>query len=180
MYLRNSSVVTTVDGAKGNGGNIDIGARFVVLDGSSIRADAVGGNGGNIDIVAEEFIPSIESVVQASSATGISGDITIRAPADTVTAALADLARRFRVLPVLDRIDCTSVAARTGISSLTQEGRAAVADDGDGLRTRRYFTGPVVQGAFGTQANAGLATPSVFPSVSDATSDRQAIPAACR
>ncbi len=144
MYLQQSSVTTTVDGAKGNGGNITIDPRYLVLKDSTIQANAFGGNGGNINITAGQFIATPDSIVEASSAKGISGDITINAPSDTVTASLANPNRR--IAPPTVSSDCTGFSVRFGQSTVTRTGRGALPESGSGMQVMHYFVGrPVLE-----------------------------------
>lgn len=80
--LRNGEISTSVDGDKGNGGNISLAADSVVLDHNHIKADAKGGNGGNVHITATAFFadPDPESLVTASSEKGLPGTVDISAP----------------------------------------------------------------------------------------------------
>jgi filamentous hemagglutinin family protein len=81
IYLDASSITTSVSGGRGNGGNITIDPLFVVLNrGSRLIANAHGGNGGNITIRAEAFVPSADSLVQASSDFSKAGTISILSP----------------------------------------------------------------------------------------------------
>jgi filamentous hemagglutinin family protein len=138
IYSRHGFITTTVAGFNGNGGNITIDPRYVVLDDSTIEANAVGGNGGNISITAEQFIASPDSVVQASSTKGINGLIAIRAPADTVTGVLANLKDRFTGPPEVNR-DCAAPTARSGLSSVTSGGHGALPEVGDEPGLAHYF-----------------------------------------
>jgi len=63
--------------ATDDGGNILIDPVFVILRESSILATANAGNGGNIGIQAGSFIIDVNSVIDASSQTGLDGRITI-------------------------------------------------------------------------------------------------------
>jgi len=65
--------VTPID----DGGNISIDPVFVILRESSILATANAGSGGNIGIRAGSFIIDTNSVIDASSQTGLDGRITI-------------------------------------------------------------------------------------------------------
>lgn len=91
LFLDDSQISTTVFGGSGNGGNIRIDPQFVVLNESGIVANAFGGNGGNIDIVADYFLSSVGSLVQASSALGIDGVVNISSPVVDVAGALGQL-----------------------------------------------------------------------------------------
>jgi large exoprotein involved in heme utilization and adhesion len=91
VYLKQSDVTAAVGGGVGNGGNVDIDPQFVVLSSSNILASAVGGNGGNITIVADHFISSPDSVLNASSQLGISGSINILSPDEEVNSNQIEL-----------------------------------------------------------------------------------------
>lgn len=80
LYLKNSRINASVAGTTGNGGNINIDPIFVILDNSSIVAEAIGGAGGNIHIVAQNFIASPDSRLSASSQSGVSGDVSVTTP----------------------------------------------------------------------------------------------------
>ncbi len=132
-----------------------------------IRADAVGGNGGNIGIAAGNLsLPPTASWKpprpRVSAATSRSGPLRYRYSRACGSGEPVSFARGRP-----DRLHQCGSADRD--LQPDTRGRAAVADDGDGLRTRRYFTGPVVRAHSGHK-KCRAATPSVFPSVSDATS----------
>ncbi|MFA7062224.1 MAG: hypothetical protein WC156_15575, partial [Pedobacter sp.] len=91
MDLKNSRISAFVKGGTGNGGNIKLAARQLVLDNSSIIADANEGNGGNINIDTKALIQSSGSKISASSKLGVSGAIFISSPIVDVGAQLADL-----------------------------------------------------------------------------------------
>lgn len=82
VYLRNSDVTAEAQGVTpGNdGGNISIDPEFIILQNSGIIARANAGNGGNITLVAEALIVDPTSVIDASSATGIDGQVVIETP----------------------------------------------------------------------------------------------------
>src|SRR5690606_12073111 len=63
-----------------DGGNIVIDPEFVVLDSSDVIARANAGNGGNITIRAGFFVGSADSRIDASSTSGIDGEVLIDAP----------------------------------------------------------------------------------------------------
>ncbi|EIJ43953.1 filamentous hemagglutinin family N-terminal domain [Beggiatoa alba B18LD] len=84
IYLRNGGNITTsVRGGTGNSGNITISApQFVIVDKGQIVAQAMDGNGGNITLETEQLLASTtrETQIDASSQTGISGNIVITSP----------------------------------------------------------------------------------------------------
>jgi large exoprotein involved in heme utilization and adhesion len=83
--------------AGGSGGDIDIepfgltSPRFVTLDRSAILASAINGNGGDIRIRSTVFLPSFESIIDASSQFGVAGNIAIESPNTNVGGSLVTL-----------------------------------------------------------------------------------------
>jgi large exoprotein involved in heme utilization and adhesion len=96
LYLVSSEITTSVKGETGNGGNIAIDPQLMILDHSSIIAQAIEGHGGNITITAGLFIPSSDSVVSATSQLGISGTVEINGPRVDVNGALVVLSSELR------------------------------------------------------------------------------------
>jgi filamentous hemagglutinin family protein len=125
LHLDHSAITTSVQGGDGNGGNITIDPRFVILDHSRVIANAWGGHGGNIGITAGTFIQDPPSVITASSKLGIDGVITVDSPTNDVAGALAILPESF-----LGEVNLASnaCAARTmaDSSSLVLEGASEV------------------------------------------------------
>ncbi len=130
VQLTDSQVTTSVESGFGGGGNISIDPVGVVLKNSAIIANAFGGPGGNISIVAGQFIFDLNSVVSASSALGIDGEINIDAPDTTVAGQLVPLPKNFLDASKLLRDRCG--AARGGTSSLSAQGRGGVSPGPDG------------------------------------------------
>jgi filamentous hemagglutinin family protein len=140
LYLTSSEISTSVKGETGNGGNIAIDPQLVILDHSSIIAQAVEGHGGNITITADQFIPSSDSVVSASSELGISGTIVINGPRVDVNGALVVLSTQLRSRTEVLREAC---AARAGqpISSLVEAGRGGLPQDPEATLPALYIAG---------------------------------------
>jgi hypothetical protein len=128
--LLNSQIATSVESGVGAGGNINIDPQAVVLQNSSIIANAFGGPGGNIRIVAGQFIIDQTSVVTASSALGIDGLIEINAPDTNITGKLVPLPKDFLDASKLLRDRCG--AQRGGTSSFSAKGRGGVPPGPDG------------------------------------------------
>jgi filamentous hemagglutinin family protein len=111
ILLRNGSEISTRAGTqpsdRGNGGNMDINAGFVVavpVENSDIIADAFAGRGGNINVTAQgilglqvnntkQRIP--ESEISASSQLGIDGTITLNTPDVDLSRGLIELPSNF-------------------------------------------------------------------------------------
>jgi filamentous hemagglutinin family protein len=146
VQLQDSVISTSVQGGLGQGGNILIDPQFVILNNSSIIANAFGGPGGNITIIADNFLSSATSVVEASSALSTPGVIQIVSPDNNIESSIAPLSAAF--------IDASSLlgglcsARRTGApSSFVVAGRGGVPVEADGYRP-----------SFGTDVTAGLAS----------------------
>jgi large exoprotein involved in heme utilization and adhesion len=147
VHLADSSITTSVHGGAGNGGNIVIDPPAVVLDHSSIIAQAFGGNGGNISIDASVLILSPDSLISASSQLGISGAITIAAPSTDVTAGLAELSGKIGDPPQIARAGCASPTRIEKVSRLVEGGRGGLPPDADAPLSRSYFGGEVAPAA---------------------------------
>ena len=129
--LQDSVVSTSVAGGLGQGGNILIDPQFVIVNDSSIIANAFGGPGGNITIIADNFLSSATSVIEASSALSTPGFIEIRSPENNVENSISQLPAAFIDASALLRGLCT--ARRTGApSSFVVAGRGGVPVDADG------------------------------------------------
>ncbi|MCP4107030.1 MAG: CHAT domain-containing protein, partial [Desulfobacteraceae bacterium] len=96
LYLDKSMITTSVQGGDGRGGDIEISTpRVAILNNSGIEANAHGGDGGNIRIAAEQFIPSSDSFVDASSKKAIDGNIIIESPDADVSGSLTALSENY-------------------------------------------------------------------------------------
>jgi filamentous hemagglutinin family protein len=95
LYLSDSYISTSAKGGTGSGGNISIDPQFVILNNSNITANAYGGRGGNIHIVADNFIRSWKSIVDASSKLGIDGLVEINSPDADISSGLMVLSGSF-------------------------------------------------------------------------------------
>lgn len=75
-----------------DGGNIEVRSPdTLVLQRSGLVANAIHGNGGNIALAAEGYLPSLQSVVSASSEFGLEGSVEIDTPETNVGAGLSIL-----------------------------------------------------------------------------------------
>jgi len=103
----------------------------MILNDSSIIANAYGGPGGNITIIADNFLASVSSIVEASSALSTPGVIQIVSPDNNVESSIAQLPAAFLDAASLLRGLCS--ARRTGApSSFVVAGRGGIpvgADD---------------------------------------------------
>ncbi len=83
LRLRNNSQISTSAGTDnnggGNGGNINFNiGTLVVIENSSIKAQAYAGTGGNIQIVTQGYFLTPDSVISASSQKGINGVVNVQ------------------------------------------------------------------------------------------------------
>lgn len=133
VQLTNSEITTSIFSQSGaNGGNIDIDPEFVILNNSKIIANAFAGQGGNIQITANNFIPSADSVVDASSAFGVQGTVVVASPENNVAASIAQLPQNIVDVSGLLPERCAARRVGAASSSFTVAGRGGVPIDPDG------------------------------------------------
>ena len=110
IQIVDSTISTSVLGAEGNGGNIFIDPKVVVLQGSEVTAKAVGGVGGNITFVTPLFLADSASLVSASSQRGPSGTVTIQSPTSNLSGAVGQLVSKIAPPQVLLQNQCIASA----------------------------------------------------------------------
>jgi large exoprotein involved in heme utilization and adhesion len=124
VYLKESEITASVGGGAGTvGGNISIDPQFVILDHSKIIANAFEGRGGNIRIVAGVFLSDPYSIVDASSALGIDGNVDIRSPITELSGTLVPLGEDFISAFELLREPCMARIRGGKYSSFIVSGR---------------------------------------------------------
>jgi large exoprotein involved in heme utilization and adhesion len=128
LHLVGTQITTSVKGARGNGGNIAIDPQLLVLDHSQIIAQAVQGHGGNITIAADEYFPSADSLVSATSSLGISGTVEIIGPRVALDGSLVVLPSELHGAAAIFRNSCAARGNRPR-SSLTEAGRGGLPQD---------------------------------------------------
>jgi len=128
VYLQRSAITTSVRAEKGNGGDIRIDPRFVVLDDSLIRANAIGGNGGHVQIIANEIVKSAESAITATSQTGVAGEIVIAGPQVDLNSTLVVLASTLRSAAAVLQESCATRGDRPR-STLVPVGQGGLRDE---------------------------------------------------
>jgi hypothetical protein len=160
LYLVSSEISTSVKGETGNGGNIVIDPQLVILNHSSIIAQAIEGHGGNITITADQFIPSSDSIISATSELGISGTIVINGPRVDVNGALVVLSTQLRGRTEVLREACEARAGRP-ISSLVEAGRGGLPPDPEATLPALYIAGRDLNP--NPQTGAGAFEPSGSP-----------------
>jgi filamentous hemagglutinin family protein len=138
VYLLSSKITASVNTETGNGGNITIDPQLVVLNHSRITATAAEGRGGNITINAGAFIPSADSMVDASSQKGISGTVLITNPRVDVNGALVVLSSELRAHAAVLRAACAARADRP-VSSLVEAGRGGLPQDPEATLPALYI-----------------------------------------
>ncbi len=148
LKLSGSRIITSVGSGIGNGGNIDIDPRFVVLNNGLIQANAYGGNGGNIRIVTDHLVSSVDSRIEASSELGIAGSIEVSSPNVDVGSGLTVLPSQFLDASLLLRDSCAGRAGRSASSSFVGVGNGGLPQGPDELFASRYDD-PLIPAAAG-------------------------------
>jgi large exoprotein involved in heme utilization and adhesion len=138
VHLAGSEISTSVGSGAGSGGNIAIDPTFVILQDSRIMANAFGGAGGNISVVADYFLLSPDSSLEASSRLGVPGSVRVEA-------IRTDASSQLRVLPAqfLDASGLLNEACggrwQPGSSRLVDVGRGGIAQSPFGYAGSTYF-----------------------------------------
>ena len=110
VRLVNSSISTSVLSADGSGGNIFIDPKVVILEGSSVTAQAVGGTGGQIKFVTPLFLADSSSTVSAQSQRGPNGTVTIQSPTSNLSGVVGQLVSKTSPPQVLLQNRCVALA----------------------------------------------------------------------
>jgi large exoprotein involved in heme utilization and adhesion len=139
LHLVASEISTSVKGETGNGGNIAIDPQLVILDHSSIIAQAIAGHGGNITISADQFIPSSDSIISASSQNGVSGTVVTNGLVNA-NGALVVLSTQLRGRTEVLREACAARAGRP-MSTLVGAGRGGLPSDPEATLPALYIAG---------------------------------------
>jgi filamentous hemagglutinin family protein len=156
IRLGNSQITTSVESGTGAGGNIFIDPQFVILQGSTITANAFGGPGGSVTIIANNFLSDATSAITASSALSTPGTVTIQSPENNLKEAIAQLPGDLVDASRLMRGACA--ARQTGApSSFAVAGRGGVPADADGYLSSFSTTGaPLARAARQEQPDQGV------------------------
>jgi len=158
LYLQRSSITTSVNSAFGNGGNIAVDPRLVVLDRGAIQANAVGGDGGTVLVRADQLVQSAGSAITATSQLGVPGQIFITGPPLDLNGSLVVLASELRSAAALLREGC-AVRGAAPRSSLVAAGRGGQRQGLEATLPALYFVHrPVRDG--GRQVPETSATPA--------------------
>jgi filamentous hemagglutinin family protein len=120
VFLKNSAITASVKKG-GNGGNIDIDPVFTILDNSRIIAQAEDGSGGNIKITTDFLLISGNSIIDASSNTGIDGQVIIQALDSEVLSSVETLPAKFLDAASILSKPCASQANRQSIQFVVRE-----------------------------------------------------------
>jgi large exoprotein involved in heme utilization and adhesion len=125
VRLINGEVSTSVAGSDVDtaGGDITIDPQFVILQNSQIIARAFAGTGGNISITAGVFLADPNSVVDATSQRGISGEVNIQSPLQNVGGRLTPLSQQFSSAAALLAQRCAARVADGKFSTFVVAGR---------------------------------------------------------
>jgi large exoprotein involved in heme utilization and adhesion len=128
LRLRDSTITAEVGGgATTVGGNIFIDPQFVLLQNSQIVANAFAGQGGKIRIQAQQvFLADPTSLVSASSALGINGQVAIQAPVADISGTVASLPQTFARVGELLRDRCVERVRGGTVSRFVLGGRDGV------------------------------------------------------
>jgi filamentous hemagglutinin family protein len=122
LVLRNQSSISTTAGidqnSSGDGGNINISVPvLVLLEQSTIDANAFLGNGGNIDIVTSGLFNSANSAITASSQLGVDGLVEVNSPDIDPSSGLTELETEVTDFSTLIAVGCDADRGNTFIAT---------------------------------------------------------------
>lgn len=138
--LKNSGFMTTVENSNGNGGDITLNSDILVMETGVIQANARSGNGGAINLNVNALIPSGNrlikgglqqrwqagefgfNLIQAASATGLSGVINSSAPQLNLSGVLANFGKPQFESKLIEQDECDENEG----SSLTRVGNGGL------------------------------------------------------
>lgn len=147
VRLSGSQITTSVESGVGGGGNINIDPQFIILNSSQITANAFGGPGGNISLTANNFVPSADSTVQASSALSTQGTIVIESPENDIAGSISQLPQSIVDVSGLLPERCAARGAGGAQSSFVVAGRGGLPTNPDNyLPSFSAGSGPVKSG----------------------------------
>jgi filamentous hemagglutinin family protein len=135
VRLVNSTISTSVKGDEGSGGNIFIDPNVVVLQNSQIIAQAVQGAGGNITLTTPLFLADSSSLVSASSQFGLNGTVTIQSPTSNLSESLGTLPSNPSQAQALLTQRCASLINNGQTSSFVVAGHEQLPSDPGGWLT---------------------------------------------
>ncbi|MCP4696554.1 MAG: CHAT domain-containing protein, partial [Gammaproteobacteria bacterium] len=107
IHLKDSAITARAEGPERShdGGNVSIHNNdFFIMDNSLVLASAKGGDGGDIRIASAQFVPSAESILDASSELGVDGTVLVNSPDVNMEAALTPPANLLNAQVLLDNL----------------------------------------------------------------------------
>lgn len=118
ITIQASDLVRIVDGkistsaltGGGNGGNISIDPKVVLLQNSEVLAQAKDGNGGRISISTPLYLKDQSSLVSADSQFGVNGTVTIQSPISNVSSTVGQLVSKTSPPQILLQNRCVVLA----------------------------------------------------------------------
>ena len=167
VRLVNSSIVTSVFGGAGDGGDITIDPNVVVLQGSQVKAEAFQGVGGDITITTPLFLKDSTSQVSALSPFGLNGTVTIQSPTSNLSESLGTLPSNPSQAHSLLTQRCAALVNNGQTSSFVVAGREQLPADPGG-----WLTSSLAFAAWGESLDADHAiasTPAVMAMATDDT-----------
>ena len=131
VQLTNSTISASVLDGTGGGGSVTIDPQSVILLNSQILAQAKQGPGGNISITTNLLLPDANSVISASSETGVNGTVTIQSPNAPISGKIQPLGNTLLDATSLLNQRCASLAGGK-FSSFTVAGRDSLPTEPSG------------------------------------------------
>jgi len=125
LYLSDSTINTSVLQGWRSGGDIFLKSQVMILDDSTIHAQAENGPGGNILIQSQQLLEASGNTISASSRLGIDGRVDIEQPTSDISMDVSQLPDQF----LDDRARLADVCAarfHNNVSIFSLEGKGAL------------------------------------------------------
>jgi len=125
LYLSDSTINTSVLQGWQSGGDISLKSQVMILDDSTIHAQAENGPGGNIQIQSQQLLEASGNTISASSRLGIDGRVDIEQPTSDISMDVSQLPDQF----LDDRARLADICAarfHNNVSIFSLEGKGAL------------------------------------------------------
>jgi tetratricopeptide (TPR) repeat protein len=139
LITLNGKIASSVKFGIGNGGDIELKAKNVLLNHSQVQANAEEGDGGAIFIKTDAYLKSADTLVEATSRRGNDGTVKVEAPKIDINKDLVNLPDQFMDATKWMKTPCEARSGKS-ISRFTVAGRESSPSTKDDLQADVIIT----------------------------------------
>jgi filamentous hemagglutinin family protein len=139
LITLNGKIASSVKFGIGNGGDIELKAKNVLLNHSQVQANAEEGDGGAIFIKTDAYLKSADTLVEATSRRGNDGTVKVEAPKVDINKDLVNLPDQFMDATKWMKTPCEARSGKS-ISRFTVAGRESSPSTKDDLQADVIIT----------------------------------------